>query len=319
MQALQHAVTGACAALGLVALVATRTFAETRLVEVAPRESLRVADHGAGTPVVLVPGAMGSAFAFRRVAPLLVGSGHRALVVEPLGLGGSSRPESADYSLTAQADRLGALLDTLRIESAVFVGQALGASIALRVACRRPERVLAVVSLDGGPAEATATPSLRLALKLAPLVKLFGGVKRLRGRVRESLVANSADPRWVTPEAVEGYLGPAAQDLDGTLRTYRLIARAREPERLSERLGEVRCPVLLLVGAVPHDTGIRSHEVGLLAARLPRFERTSVAGTGHFIAEEAPEAVVEAVARALAQARPEGLARVLGGSDAPLR
>src|SRR5688572_5480302 len=78
-------------------------------------ESLQVTVAGgeAGTPVVLIPGLFGSAFAYRTVLPRLTAAGYRAIVIEPLGIGASPRPERADYSLTAQADRIATALDRL--------------------------------------------------------------------------------------------------------------------------------------------------------------------------------------------------------------
>lgn len=42
----------------------------------------------------------------------------------------------------------------LRAMAAVVVAHSVGASIAMRLASRHPERVAAIVSLDGGPTEA---------------------------------------------------------------------------------------------------------------------------------------------------------------------
>jgi pimeloyl-ACP methyl ester carboxylesterase len=80
------------------------------LIPVAPLESLRVTTAGAGETVVLVPGLFGSAFGYRHLLELLPAAGFRVVVIEPLGIGRSSRPERANYSLTAQADRLAAVL-----------------------------------------------------------------------------------------------------------------------------------------------------------------------------------------------------------------
>ena len=278
-------------------VLATDAAAASRLVPVAPGEALHVVDYGAGTPVVLLPGSMGTAFGFRRLQQPLADAGFRFLAVEPLGLGNSLRPPLADYSLTAQADRVRALLDELGLDRAIVVGQGLGVSIALRLAVRHPERVLAVVAIDGGPTESACSGTLRRALKFAPLLKLFAGPRWLRANVRDRLVENSADSSWVTPEVVDGYLGPAAQDVGATIEMYQRLARAREPEALRERLAEVRCPVLLLVGTVLQDVGIRPEEAVLLESRLPYFEREVVGGVGHFIAEEAPDAIVSAVVR----------------------
>jgi len=96
----------------------------------SPAESVEVTVAGSGEPVVLIPGLFGSAFGYRAVIPLLNDAGYRAIVVEPLGIGSSARPEHADYSLTAQADRIAAALDRLSVRHAVVVAHSLGASMA---------------------------------------------------------------------------------------------------------------------------------------------------------------------------------------------
>ena len=149
--------------------------AAVRVVEVGPGELLSVADEGSGDAVLLLPSLTVPAFGFRRVVPLLAAAGRRVLVVEPLGLGGSSQPEAADYSLGAQADRVGRVLDALQVGPVVLVAQSGGASTALRLAHRRPDLVRAVLSIEGGVAEEAMTPGARRAIRLAPLLKLFGG------------------------------------------------------------------------------------------------------------------------------------------------
>src|SRR5712691_1396045 len=263
---------------------------------VLPRaESLQVAE--AGAAVVLIPGLFGSAFAYRKVVPRLTEAGYRAIVIEPLGVGSSGRPEHADYSLTAQADRMAAALDQLGVTWAVIVAHATSASIAYRLAYRRPDLVRAVVSLEGGPVEAAATPGMRRAMQLAPWIKLFGGVRLIRKKIRENLIALSADPSWVSDSVVEGYTAGAARDLDGTLRGYLAMAAARERERLEPRLSAIACPVLLVLGAVPHGGGPRPAELAELADSLRAFTVDMVAGAGHFVHEERPDAVVAAVLR----------------------
>ena len=200
--------------------------------------------------MVLLPGLLGSAFGFRRLVAPLVAGGCRVVVVEPLGIG-ASRPEKADYSLTAQADRIGAVLDALYLDPAVVVAHSVAASMALRLAARHPGRVRAIVSLDGGPTEAAATPGFRRAMRFAFLVKLFGGTRRIEGIVRSTLEERSADASWVTDEVVAGYMAEGARDLDGTLTALRQMAKATEPEALGPRLADVHCPVRLLVGAAP--------------------------------------------------------------------
>src|SRR2546428_4063662 len=66
-------------------------------------ESVAVTVTGTGRPVVLVPGLFGSAFGYRAVIPLLTAAGYRAIVVEPLGIGGSGRAGEAGHLLPAPA------------------------------------------------------------------------------------------------------------------------------------------------------------------------------------------------------------------------
>lgn len=258
---------------------------------------------GHGQSVVLIPGLFGSRFGFRHVVPLLAGAGYRVIVIEPLGIGSSARPEDGDYSLTAQADRIAAVLDTLAVRDAVIVAHSLGASMAYRLAYRRPELVRAIVSLEGGPAEAAATPSFRRAMRFAPWIKWFGGIRRIRGKIRSSLVAASGDTSWVTDSVVDAYTAGAAADLDGTLKAFLRMADARERERLAPHLATIRCPVRLLLGTAPHTGGVPPADVDEMRAALPSLAIDSVPGSGHYIYEEQPEAVVAAV-RASAPALP---------------
>lgn len=288
------------AAVVLVLLSPSAAGAELeRHVQVAPGQRLRVVDAGRGDAVVLIPGLFGSAYGFRKLVGPLVEHGHRVLVIEPLGVGGSDRPGYADYSLTAQADRVATALDALGVDSGVIVAHAVAASVALRLACRHPERVRAIVSLDGGPAEAAATPGFRRAMRFSSVLKLFGGVARIRRTVRRTLIERSADPTWVTDEVVSGYMAAAERDLDGTLRAFRGMARASEPERLAPRLAELRCPVRIVIGETPRLGGISEAELALLAERLGRFAIDRVPQAGHFVFEEAPLAVVASVENAL--------------------
>ena len=295
------------AAVLMTLALGARAAAQERHVEVAAGERLRVVEAGRGEPVVLIPGLLGSAFAYRQLTARLVETGRRVVVVEPLGFGGSSRPRDADYSLTAQADRIAAVLDALAVEPAVVVAHAVGASMALRLAWRHPERVRAVVSLDGGPAEAAATPGLRRAMRFAFLARLLGGRDRIRRTVRETLRERSADPSWVTEDVVEGYMAGAGRDADETLQGLRYMAKAREPEPLAPRLAQVRCPVWLVTGDAGRARGVTDDDIRLLADGLDTFRVETVRGAGHFLFEENPRAVATAVDRALTATRPAPL------------
>lgn len=280
--------------LPLLTALATDS-AQSLTIPVAPQESLHVVVAGAGHPVVLIPGFFGSAFTFRKVTPELNAAGYRTLVIEPLGIGGSSRPEHGDYSLTAQARRVGAVLDSLGVSSAIVVAHSNGGSIALRLAVHRPSLVEGLLSIEGGPTESAVTPSFRSALRFAPWIRLLGGVKLIRWKIHHILLSSSGDKSWVTDDVVAGYTAPAAVNLTATLKAYLAMAASPEPEKLAPHLAEIRCPVRLLVGGAHHDGDVGQPEVVLLQRSLPNFTLDSVPGAGHFLQEERPELVVERI------------------------
>ncbi|HVH67324.1 MAG TPA: alpha/beta hydrolase [Gemmatimonadales bacterium] len=282
-------------------------------VAVAPAESLYVETtgrgEGAGDPVVLIPGLFGAAIGFRKLTTLLAVSGYRAIVIEPLGVGSSARPEKANYSLTAQADRIAAVLDSLHVADAWLIAHSIGGSEAFRLAYRRPGLVRGLVSIEGGPTEKAITPAFKRALRFAPWIKLLGGIRLIRRKIKGMLIDSSGDPSWVTDSVVEGYTAGATRNLDATLKAYIAMANAREPERLAPHLTDVGCPVRLLLGATHHDGDVSPKEVELLRRTVPRFALDSVPGVGHFIQEERPDVVLAAVARLRASvtaARPRG-------------
>src|SRR5207253_3175533 len=94
----------------------------------------------------------------------------------------------------------------------------------------------------------------------------------------------------------------AARSLDATLKAYLAMANAREPEKLWPHLGDIRCPVRLVVGGAPHEGDVGAAEVRLLQRTLRAFALDSVAGAGHFLYEEQPEAVVTVLGRLQASA-----------------
>jgi pimeloyl-ACP methyl ester carboxylesterase len=284
-------------AVFVFALLLTAGGPTVRSIVVAPAESIAVTVVGHGEPVVLIPGLMGSAFAFRRVAPQLVDAGFEVVIVEPLGIGASARPRAADYSLTAQAARVAAVLDTLGLRDAVVVAHSVGGSIAFRLAFHRPDLVGGIVSIEGGPAEEATTSGFRFAIRFAKLLR-FGGSRLLRNTVNHEMKAASGDSTWVTDSVVTGYTADAARDFTATLNAFQGMAESHEPaEPLSAELSRVRCPVVLLVGLAPHSSGVPPTEVALLKDSLPAFTVDSIPGVGHFVFEESLPTVVDAVTR----------------------
>src|SRR2546427_12711648 len=106
-------------------------------------------------------------------------------------------------------------------------------------------------------------------MTLAPWIKLFGGVKLVRRKIRGQLIKASGDPSWVSESVVDGYTAGAAHDLDATLKALLAMAERREPERLQPHLAEGRCPVRLLLGTATHHGHGKAAEVAGLAPPAP--------------------------------------------------
>lgn len=270
-------------------------FGPTLDLEIASGEHLAVRDEGKGPTVVLVPGLTGCCYGFRQVVPGLTGAGRRTVVIEPLGIGASARPAHADYSLTAQADRLAAVMDSLRTGPAVVVGHGVSGSMVLRLALRRPDLVAAVVSIEGGPDERAATPTVKRALGLASFAVKVGAGRVLRDRFRAGLENASGDRAWIDGITLRRYFAGTARDVPAALAALRAMADAEEPQSLQANLSAIRCPVLLLLGGADHEGGPDDSAVALLRERLPDLQVAGFPGGGHYLFEEDPAGVVRAI------------------------
>jgi len=102
---------------------------------------------GSGVPVLLLHGLASTRRFWDLVVPGLTGL--PVVALDQRGHGDSDRPEGPYDGATTARDALSAL-DALGVSRAVVVGHSWGASTALRLAAEAPERVLAVVAIDGG-------------------------------------------------------------------------------------------------------------------------------------------------------------------------
>ncbi|HEY0350565.1 MAG TPA: alpha/beta hydrolase [Gemmatimonadales bacterium] len=271
--------------------------AVVRDIEVARGETLRTTIIGSGKPLVLIPGIFGGAFGYRRITGPLVTRGYQTIVIEPLGYGSSSHPKNADYSFGAQTARVAQTLDRLGVKRALFVAQSSGAAIVFRLAILRPELVRGFLSIDGGPAESAATPGMKKAFKFGgSLVKFAMNESKLRHDVRREIVRNSGDTTWVTDAVIRAYTAGQSTDMNGSIDAFQQMSKSKERDSLQDRLQHCAAPVRLLVGTVRHPAEIGTEQRELLRRKLPNFRADSVRGSGQYIQEEQPAAVLAAVA-----------------------
>ncbi len=280
----------------LFQLATADTTSSVRDITVAPGETIRTTTIGQGSEsVIFIAAIFGGAFGYRHLTEPIAALGFRCIVVEPLGFGFSSHPSKADYSFTAQTDRINQVMDTLGATHAIVVAQSTAASMAFRLALRHPEMVRGILSISGGPAETPATPGLKRSLRYGGfLTKLFVTRGVLHGKVRSDMIANSGDTTWVSEYVVDEYTAGQSADVDGTIDALRRMSKTDEPESLSSRLHETRVPVRLLVGTAPHKSSVKEDEIALMTSQIPDFQVELVAGAGQYIHEEQPAVVLAA-------------------------
>lgn len=257
----------------------------------APLERSAVVVRGTGPTVVLMSGLLGGTARLAPMANRLVAEGFRVVAIDAyrLALG------TADVSFDGMARTVAAVLERESVDAAVVVAHAHGAGIALRLAAVAPARVAELIFLDAGVVTRTHSPGVERALRVASLVsRLPGGANLVRSRLVSGIRANSADPRWLTDDIARAYADPLLAELPVVSVLASRLAAAREPQAITTVLARVRAPLTILLGAVPHATGAGDEELAL-ARQLPEVRMQSVAGAGHFVHEEAPTAVVDAV------------------------
>jgi pimeloyl-ACP methyl ester carboxylesterase len=252
-------------------------------------------DTGAGPLVVLIPGIGDLRAEYRFLVPPLVAAGYRVVSIDLRGHGESSTGWDS-YAADATGDDVVALLHALNAGPAVLIGTSAGAAVSVWAAAAAPEAVAGLVLIG---------PFVR---QIPPASPLAGAFLWLTVNV---LLARPWGARlW---SGYYGRLYPTAKPAD--LAAYRaaLAANLNEPGRLEAvqamfrgtkadieaRLGEVRAPVLVVMGTKDPDFPDPAAEARLVAERL-RGSVLLVEGAGHYPHAEMPEQVAPAILRFLA-------------------
>ena len=270
--------------------------------------ALNVRRAGTGTPLILLHGFPQNGACWHRVAPALA-ERHDVIVPDLRGYGASDAPEDdpahETYSKRTMAADLAALMDALGIDAAHVMGHDRGARAAYRLALDRPERVRRLAILEILPtAEYWRAMDAEFAMAVyhwtflaqpAPMPeRLIAGDPE--GYVRHTLAswtgAKTLDA--FAPSALEGYLAQAREParVHAMCADYRAGAttdRAHDEANLAAGT-RIEAPLACLFA----ETGFPAR-TGDPAAIWRRWAEDVVTGTcpsGHFVPEEAPDAVL---------------------------
>ncbi|MCX7750276.1 MAG: alpha/beta hydrolase [Candidatus Bipolaricaulota bacterium] len=206
-----------------------------------------------------------------------VSARYRLLLHDGRGMWKSEHPPGP-YSLELHADDLVGLLDHLGVERAHLAGISYGAEIALTCALRHPDRV---ASLFLSSAVACPDPLLR-----AQIESWAAAAEREDPELLWHLVfAASFSRRWIEEHPGEREAGArryASLDFRAAAELFRAFLRYD----VSEELGRVRVPTLVLVGE--EDALKPPRHAEALARGIRGAEFLVVPGAGHALCLERP-------------------------------
>jgi esterase len=153
-------------------------------------------EHGEGAPIACIHGGGSSALMWADAVEELARLG-RVIAYDRRGCARSERPDHYERtSVAEQADDAAALLDALAPAPAVIIGRSYGGAVAIDVALRYPDRVRALVLLEGD-ALGLSRPALEWT-------------RAIRDRLREVAEHDGVDAVY---EALIGeVVGPGAWD-----------------------------------------------------------------------------------------------------------
>lgn len=237
--------------------------------------------HASAPAVLLVPTGIATLRMWDPQVAALA-DGHLVVRMDPRGFG-ASRHDDMPYS---DRDDVRALLDHLGVERATIVGAGRGGTVALDLALDSPERVAGVVTIGGGPSgypEALLTEEEHRRLDELDDAAAASDATLL-ARLETTLWA--AGPLRLEEDLDPGFVA-LAHELNAPNRVHAESQARLEPLEPPAygRLGDIRCPALVMVGeydlsttraqvehlleALPDATGFRFQE----AAHLPSVER----------------------------------------------
>lgn len=110
---------------------------------------LHYVDEGSGPPIWLMHGNTTWSYLYRKMIPPLVEAGYRCIAPDLMGFGLSDNPgDEAAYSLQRHVSLMSQLIDHLKLEDIVTVGQDWGGPITLRYAISHKDRIRALILLN---------------------------------------------------------------------------------------------------------------------------------------------------------------------------
>jgi pimeloyl-ACP methyl ester carboxylesterase len=258
---------------------------------------------GEDTPVVFVHGLGGQWQNFIENIPR-VAAERRVLAPDLPGFGGSAMPADGEISIQGYGRVVQRFLEELELEKVVLVGNSMGGFIAAEVTIQDPERVerLVLISAAGITSSNVYEAPTAMIGRVAQAITAAtaAGHKRMARRPRSrhmalALVARHPS-RLKSDAAWEGLMKGA--DKPG----FRAALMASVQYDYRDRLGEIRCPTLILWGE--NDSVITVDDAHEYERLISDSRKTVMEDTGHVPMFERPRAVNDVLLEFFAETGP---------------
>ena len=246
---------------------------------------------GEGPPVVLVHGTPSWSYLWRNVAGELAGR-FTVHVLDLLGYGSSEQREGQDVSIATQTRVLVELLDLWGLEQPCIAGHDIGGAITLRLLLLERRRFRRLALCDAVAIAPWITPFSR------HVQRHLEAFQTVPEHIHGQMVAahlRTAIAREMSDAELEPYLRPWLGPI-GQAAYYRQVAQFDErfTREIEPRYGEISTPTLVLWGErdgwLAPETGRR------LAGAIPGARLVPVPDGGHFLPEDQPGRVADALA-----------------------
>ena len=296
----------------VLAVKAPSQFGTDRLVEVGQTKA-HIVEAGEGPPAILIPGLFGTYRGFTRMLPLLAPHFH-LYALDNFGTGDSERPgDDFSYTVDEQADMIVKLMDQLELHRSTFIGVSYGGMIALNLAARYPDRVQAVVCIEGAVIMPKPSPYHFMERGLDTPILGEAIIALIRSGLLDQTIAKD----------VMGYAWPHLNDSDraevldiishytdaATRPTWLGLARALRLTRdFAEEAKAIKAPVLYLYGEKTSFATMINTNVGYFQEHLPQIDLVSFSDGIHDLELQKPRETTTAILEFLAPERLEGLA-----------
>lgn len=264
--------------------------------------SFHAVEQGRGPVVLLLAGWPQTSYAWRRVMPLLSGE-HHVIALDLKGQGESSLALESDFSIEAVASEVAAYLEHRQLGPVRLVGHDVGAWVAYALSIVAPERLTSTLLLDAAliglaPVEAyMPRPGSRTwqfhfhAMDGMPELLTAGREAEYLGWYFRT---KSKVPGSMPPEAVDHYVRAYSRPgaMTAGFNFYRAVERNRA---FAEAHRQHRFAKPLTVFGGEFATG--DNFLKSLQACDPAVTGGVLPGCGHYLPEEAPEAVADLIRR----------------------